>query len=55
MGMLLEEVVVGVASIKNPELVSTFVLQVRVMEESLTSDIRTRRGGLISSRERVKE
>lgn len=49
MGIWLEEEVMGVASMKNPEMVSSFVLQLKVMEESLTSVIRTRRGGLISS------
>lgn len=39
---------VGVASTRNPEIVSIFERQVRVMEESFTLDIRTRRGGLMS-------
>lgn len=39
----------GVTSIRNPEMVLVFDRQVRVMEESLRSEMRTRRGGLISS------
>lgn len=40
--------VVGMLSTRKPEMVSVLERQVRVMEESLTSEIRTRRGGLIS-------
>lgn len=40
--------VVGVASTRKPEMVSVLERQVRVMEESFTSEIRTRRGGLMS-------
>lgn len=43
---LVEEM--GVASTRKPEMTSVLERQVRVMEESLTSEIRTRRGGLIS-------
>lgn len=41
---------VGVASIRKPEMASVLERQVRVMAESLTSEMRTRRGGLISGR-----
>lgn len=44
----------GVASTRNPEIVSVFERQVRVMEESLTSEIRTRRGGLISWKREIR-
>lgn len=40
--------VVGVASTRKPEMVSVLERQVRVMDESFTSEIRTRRGGLMS-------
>ena len=40
--------VVGVASTRKPEMVSVLERQVRVMEESFTSEIRTRRGGLMA-------
>lgn len=41
----------GVASIRKPEIVSVLERQVSVMVESFTSEIRTRRGGLISESE----
>lgn len=39
---------VGVASIRKPEMSSVFERHVRVMAESFTSEMRTRRGGLMS-------
>lgn len=48
MGMYPVVEVVGVASTRKPEMVSVLERQVRVMEESFTSEIRTRRGGLMS-------
>lgn len=39
---------VGVTSIRKPEMVSVLERHVRVMEESFTSEMRTRRGGLMS-------
>lgn len=38
----------GEASTRKPEMVSVLERQVMVMEESLTSEMRTRRGGLMS-------
>lgn len=43
-----EEAVVGVASTRKPEMGSDLERQVKVMDESLTSEMRTRRGGLMS-------
>lgn len=45
---------VGVASTRKPEIVSVLERQVRVMEESFTLDIRTRRGGLMSGKMRSR-
>lgn len=39
---------VGVASTRKPEMGSVLERHVRVMAESFTSEMRTRRGGLIS-------
>lgn len=39
---------VGVASIRKPEMSSVLERHVSVMAESLTSEMRTRRGGLMS-------